>query len=220
MIREVLYRERYAGKIPYAGQFTERPDLRIIEDQLLERVRRRLKDVRETYIRDGGHWWGRPATEKYLLAGMGRCSCCGKTIAAIGGYVGTAPNRRKMTYYCCPYHHTRGATVCANDHRATMESLDSAVIEAIRKQVLTPQAIAYATEQAAALVERTLKENPDKARQLEAEANKLQKELERFMRLIADGKAPDTVLAEIKRREQRLTELERERQVLNSARKC
>ena len=59
----------------------------------------------------------------------------------------------------------------------------------------------------------------NKGRQLEVEANKLRKELERFLRLIADGKAR-TVMAEIKRREQRLTELERERQVLNSARKC
>ena len=50
-----------------------------------------------------------------------------------------------------------------------------------------------------------------------AEANKLRRELDRFIALIAEGKAPDTVLAEIKRREQRLTELERERRALASA---
>jgi site-specific DNA recombinase len=214
MIREVLYRERYTGKVPFAGQSVERPDLQIIDEQLWQRVQQRLKAVRATYIRDGAQWWGRPSVEKYLLTGMGRCSCCGKAVAAIGGYVGTPPNRRKMTYYCCSYHHTRGATVCENDHRAHMEWLDRAVIEAIRQQVLTPQAIAYATEEAAAIIERTLKETPDKGRQLEAEANKLHRELERFMRLIADGKAPDTVLAEIKRREQRLTEVERESRAL------
>ena len=217
MVREVLYRERYTGKVPFAGSAVDRPDLRIVDERLWERVQQRLKAVRDTYIRDGGQWWGRPAVERYLLTGMGRCSYCGKAIAAIGGYVGTAPNRRKVTYYCCSYHHNRGATVCANDHRAHMEWLDRAVIESIRQQVLTPQAIAYATEEAAAIVERTLKETPDKGRQLEAEANKLRRELDRFMHLIADGKAPDSVLAEIKRREQRLTELERERRALAHA---
>ena len=48
----------------------------------------------------------------------------------------------------------------------------------------------------------------------DTEARATRKELERFMRLIAEGRAPDSVLAEIKRREDRLKELERKRATL------
>jgi hypothetical protein len=66
----------------------------------------------------------------------------------------------------------------------------------------------------AKLVTQELKRNPSRPRDLAAESRAIQKELDRFMRLVADGKAPDVVLAEIKRREDRLKEVEREREAL------
>lgn len=87
-IREILYRVRYTGKVPFGETMTERPDLRIVDAELWDRVQQRLKEVRSTYVRDAGKWWGRPSTERYLLTGMGRCSCCGKSITALGGYSG------------------------------------------------------------------------------------------------------------------------------------
>ena len=50
---------------------------------------------------------------------------------------------------------------------------------------------------------------------MEAEARKLRRELDRFLRLIAEGKAPESVLVEIQKREQRLKELEQERSALS-----
>jgi hypothetical protein len=44
------------------------------------------------------------------------------------------------------------------------------------------------------------------------EARKIDKELEQFMRLIAAGKAPESALVKITRREERLKEIEREQQ--------
>jgi hypothetical protein len=173
-----------------------------------------LKDVRATYIRDGGQWWGKPSAEKYLLTGMGRCTC-GKAITVIGGKTGSGHNRKNIYYYGCSYHHTRGETVCNNNYRARMQWLDASVIKAIESQVLTPDAIAYTVEQMAKRVAQELRRNPHKPRELEAEARALRKELERFMRLIADGKAPDTVLAEVRRREERLAQLEREQQLVS-----
>ena len=216
-IREILYRVRYTGKVPFGEMMTERPDLQIVDAELWERVQQRLREVKATYIRDGGQWWGRPSVEKYLLSGMARCTGCGKAITVLYHQNGSPPRREKVHYYGCSYHHTRGDTVCANDHRARMEHLDGGVIEAIRQQVLTPEAIAYTVEKAAEIIERELRKNPEKPKELEAEARKLRKELERFLRLIAEGKAPDSVLVEIRRREERLKELERERAALAEA---
>jgi hypothetical protein len=160
-IREILYRERYAGTVPFASTKAKRPDLRIVYDELWKRVQRRLKDVRETYIRDGGHWWGKPSSEKYLLTGMARCADCGKTISIIGGKSGSGTRRKNIFYYGCSYYHTRGETVCENNHRARMEWLDAAVIQAI-EGLLTPEALAYTEAVAKKEVMRALKENPVK----------------------------------------------------------
>jgi hypothetical protein len=83
--------------------------------------------------------------------------------------------------------------------------------------VFKPETIAYTVEKAAEIVERELKKNPDKPRELEAEARKLRKELARFLQLIGEGKAPDAVLLEIRRREDRLKVIERERAALVEA---
>ena len=216
-VREILYRVRYTGKVPFGEIATDRQELRIVDAELWERAQQRLREVRATYIRDGGQWWGRPSVEKYLLSGMGRCTGCGKSITVLYSYNGTTGNRQKVYQYGCSYNHTRGDVVCENDHRARMEWLDGAVIEAIEQQVLQPEAIAYTVEKAAEIIERELKRNPDKPQQLEAEARKLRRELERFLRLIAEGKAPDSVLVEIRRREERLKDLEREQAALVAA---
>ena len=163
------------------------------------------------HIRDGGQWWGKPSTEKYLLTGKARCERCSKSIAAIGGYNGSPPKRRKVYYYGCSYRHSRGDTVCSNNRRARLEWLDNAVISAIQDQALRPEVIAFTVEEAARIIDRELKKNPNRPQELEAETRKLRRELNRFLRLIAEGKAPDSVLLEIQRREQRLKELEQER---------
>ena len=206
-IREILYRERYTGVVPFGTTKTQRPDLRIVTDELWQRVQQRLKEIRAAYIRDGGHWWGKPSTEKYLLSGMGKCASCGKSLSALGGYSGSK-TRKRVYYYGCSYYQTRGQTVCDNDHRAHMEWLDTAVIDAISQQVLTPAAIADTIEKASKLVAQELKLNPAKPRELEREAKAIQKELDRFVLAIADGTAPESVIREIRRREDRMKELD------------
>jgi site-specific DNA recombinase len=78
-IRAMLYNERYTGKVPYgrlrrvyrggtqtrvvAGKptFADRPDLRIISEELWSAVQKRLKAVKNYYVREqGGTLWGRP----------------------------------------------------------------------------------------------------------------------------------------------------------------
>jgi ssDNA-binding Zn-finger/Zn-ribbon topoisomerase 1 len=140
---------------------------------------------------------------------MGKCKSCGKHLAILGG-------RQKVYYYGCSYRHTRGETVCSNNHRARMEWLDAAVIESIRRQ-LSPEQIAYTVEKMAQLVERERKGNKDKPRQLQAEARELQTKLDRFMRAIADGEEPKTILGEIKRLETRLEAIKGELQALSES---
>ena len=208
-IREILYRQRYCGRVPFGSTVTDRPDLRIVDEVLWQRVQQRLRDVRSTYIRDGGHWWGRPSAEKYLLSGIGKCSSCGKSIVVIGGSNGNGKNRQNAYYYGCSYFHTRGEAVCDNNHRTRIDWLDDAVLRAVERH-LTPEEIALTIQQATKKATQQRKQDPTRPRRLEAESRKLKTELERFGQLVADGEAPQTVKTEMLRREARLAEIEAE----------
>ena len=233
----MLRNERYTGVISFGArrkvylhgtrkrvrrpdaevQRVTREDLRIIDDSLWREVRGRMDATTRTYIRDThGRLWGRPGTgveSKYLLTGFGQCMCCTRNITKLGGRVGSPGKRSVRHYYGCAYHANRGRTICANDYLAPMEAANALVIEGMRS-VLTPEAIDLTLDKALKLLDQQQRERADAPEQLEAEALKLRKEIERFLHAIADGSAPASVLTEIKRREARLDEIEQERQTL------
>lgn len=232
-VRAMLYRMRYAGKVQY-GEYRnvrsggrvgkcvkqekfliiDRPDLRIVPAELFDKVQARLKATRDNYVRENnGTLWGRAETgreSKYLLSGLARCGCkngehvCGASIAIVGG------QKHSHYYYGCGYYANRGARACANDTRERMAVMDELVLDEIETKVLDDSAREYIIEKVVADFAAALKRAPDERPKLEAEQRRVRKELERFMRAIAEGKAPKAIMAEIARREQRIEQLERE----------
>lgn len=154
---------------------------------------------------------------KYLLTGLGRCACCGSNITMLGGRSGVPGKRKPTYYYGCSYHRNRGQTVCTNDHKEQLDVLDSAVLEAIEQQILTPEAVTYTVEKALEIVQEQLRSDPDQIPRLQAEQAKLRAELDRFMTLIATGKAPDAILEQITQREERIKHLDTELERLGTA---
>jgi site-specific DNA recombinase len=229
-IRVMLYRIRYAGKVQYgeyrnvrnggrAGKcvkqdkfsVVDRPDLRIVEPALWDRVQQRLKAVRAIYVRDNnGTLWGRPDSgraSKYLLTGLARCGCkngnhvCGRNIVVSGG------QRQSHYYYGCSYNQYRGSNICGNDTRARMAEIDEVVLNEIEAKVLTPEAVQFVADEAVRLYEAALKEKPERLPQLEADLKRERRELANIMQLLASGNAPKTVLADIAARERRIEAL-------------
>lgn len=233
-IRVMLYRIRYAGKVQY-GEYhnvrnggrvgkcvkqdkfliVDRADLRIVSPELWDKVQRRLKSVRATYIRDNnGTLWGRPEMgreSKYLLSGLARCGCkkgehvCGANIAVTGG------QKHSHYYYGCSYYVKRGGVRgCANDTRERMAVMDELVLNEIESKFLDDSAREHIIERALTGFEVALKAAPEELPKLEAELRKARKELARFVAAIAGGKAPRSIMAEIAHRERRIEQLERE----------
>ena len=128
----------------------------------------------------------------------------------LGGRSGGPGNRRPAYYYGCAYHQARGRTICSNDYRARMEEADALVVEKVQS-VLTPAAADYTIDRALELLAERQRGRVDVPDRLDAEARGLRKELDRFLRAIAGGAAPASVLTEIQRREARLAEIEEER---------
>jgi site-specific DNA recombinase len=229
-IREMLRNLRYTGKVPFgefrktyrAGSKTRvrtgdptyagRPDLRIISDTLWMDAERRIKAMRGVYTRTtGGALWGRPprgAASPYLLSGLARCHCCGASIVGTRLPMGSRRGRRMVRFYGCSWSSRRGRAVCANNHRVRADDLDSAVLSAIERTVLSPEAIEYVLNRAMSIVVEQTKQAPQVTKKLTAELRKLSRERDSLVSAIAYGQPPAALLVEITRREQRISELE------------
>ncbi len=220
-IRAMLHRRRYYGVIEYGRRknitaggsakkrikgdriiSVNRPDLRIIGTELWNRVQNRLKKVHARY---SGHVnVNTHRKSKYLLSGLGQCGMCDGNMVVVGG------QRHQHYYYGCSMHNNRGMMACSNNHRERLAILDDAVIGAVERAVLTPEALEYVVDRAVKIMEERRNKAPDRAHQVKQELAKLNIELDRFMTLIASGQAPERILDEIHRREERINDLNAE----------
>jgi uncharacterized membrane protein YccC len=128
-------------------------------------------------------------------------------LVVISGSSGSGRKRRYIHYYVCSYRHNRGATVCSNDRRERLEHLQDSVLEAIQQQVLTPERMNYVVDQAVQLIAERRAQSPNQRERIDTEMRQLRVELDRFMSVIAEGKAPTSILDEITRREDRIERL-------------
>jgi hypothetical protein len=74
---------------------------------------------------------------KYLLTGLGVCSCCSSPMKA-GAHSG---NGRTYVYYECRGRRARGMLACSNDNGTRVEVADAAVLGEVERVALTPQAV-------------------------------------------------------------------------------
>jgi DNA invertase Pin-like site-specific DNA recombinase len=102
----------------------ERPDLRIISDELWQAVRARMLSPRR---RSGQR--GRSAPMRTLFGGLLRCSVCGGAMVAV-----------QARSYGCAAHKERGLAVCRGTFAPRSET-DARLVAELQKEILTPEAI-------------------------------------------------------------------------------
>ncbi len=229
-IYAMLHNPRYRGLIPF-GQHrkvyqrgtktrvrqktfhqVDAPALRIIEDTLWEAVTARARHRRDEYVAaTGGPLHGRPRASKHLLSGLMRCGGCSGPMVSTTAPVGQGPARSRAVYYRCSYRLHRGTTVCGNHRTARAVEVEDRLLSAIEAKILTPAAIEYVIDLALNHVLAAEKAAPDRRAQIETEAARLGRELDRLVAVITAGQASPIIVAEIARREERLKALEVER---------
>jgi site-specific DNA recombinase len=155
-VNEILHRELYRGEVVWnktkkrdaEGKTAqtarpesewlrlERPELRIVSDDLWEAVHRRIETARATYDRQthGRRQYRRDQDSKYLLTGFGRCAVCGGGLHVRSRSHG----KRRVFFYACTAHYNKGPAVCPHVDLWPMEELDREVLAEIGGQVLTP----------------------------------------------------------------------------------
>jgi DNA invertase Pin-like site-specific DNA recombinase len=221
-IREMLYRPLYRGEIVWnktkklhrGGTKQQRqrpesewilipaPELRIVPQELWDKVHGRLKDAHHRFVRGTitGHLFGRSSRQDrdspYLLSGVGRCTLCeGPLIALTRGH-----GKKRSRFYGCSYNHKRGSAVCTNAVQLKQELLDQAVLTALA-DVLDERILEAAVEKA---VQRLQVQNKDVAKQRSSLAQQLSEVETRKHRLvdaIARGEAIESLLTQLKAEE-------------------
>ncbi|WP_157899418.1 zinc ribbon domain-containing protein [Luteitalea pratensis] len=92
----------------------------------------------------GGRAYGRvnDRDSRYLLPGFARCAHCGGGLKVVTRSHG----RRRAAFYVCSSSYDRGKSVCPVSQLTPMEDVDTAVLEALRDDVLRPEVLTQAVE--------------------------------------------------------------------------
>jgi site-specific DNA recombinase len=113
----------------------EAPDLRIVSEDLWDRVKGTL-DARTAIFPRGADQklMGRPRHKdesSYLLVGFAKCSMCGGPVGTDLRGWGPAGARRSVPHYACLDSKRRGKAICINHVALRQDLLDRAILGAI-----------------------------------------------------------------------------------------
>ena len=103
----------------------EVPELRIIDDTLWTKVKKRQATIRARYVKEDGNGLTAVRRTRYLFSGLIKCAECG------GGY--------SMIYrdvFGCSTVKNKGT--CSNHVRITREELEGRVLDALRNELMDP----------------------------------------------------------------------------------
>lgn len=194
-LHEMLRRVLYAGRVewgrshkvyrggtktrtaehPHELVSVEAPHLRIVNPDLWAAVQVRCG------ASNGSRRAGRPAT--YLLSGILRCGSCGGPLTVINGRDGYEP----IKVYACCRRRDRGDTVCTSTLRRPVEAVDGAILDWVRREVLTEDFVLMVLEELRQLVRERAQADVGEVEQLERQATELRQQVNRYAELALEA---------------------------------
>jgi site-specific DNA recombinase len=182
----------------------EKPELRIIDEGLWERVQHRIEWVNEKY-NYGNHpgLLHRAATSPNLLTGFMKCGVCGANLIIVTGRGKNGHHR-----YGCPQNFNRGA--CTNGLKERADVLEERLFSELQNAVLRPEAIDYAVLEFERQLQSSLAGLDNKIGRMRQRAEELKREIESAVaNLIVCNHNPVLVEA-INTRQQELDDITRQ----------
>jgi site-specific DNA recombinase len=135
--------KRVARPRPQSEWITaERPELRIVTEDLWQRVQERQRLVKEIYGRAGAGIH-KASSSEYLLTGLLKCDLCGANLIIVAG----KGRKTKRKYYGCSQRFNRGA--CSNSLTIRQDVLERNFFAGLQRTVLTDEVITYTTGEVA-----------------------------------------------------------------------
>jgi len=121
---------------PTAWVHTDVPDLRIVPDELWNRVQERMEIVNEKMSRRRIAGLNRAKKRDYLFSGLLVCGVCGSRI-------NVSKSGNSPAYVCSSWRYKRG---CTNNVWISEERLTSQLLAALTKNLLVPEVMNYFVE--------------------------------------------------------------------------
>lgn len=211
-VKRVLANEKYTGKLiwgkktferrPGTRQHVqrpiprkqwhvhERPELRIVSDELWNRVQARRAEVRGTLpaSTDRTLMRGRNAAlhSPYLFSGFLKCATCGGALAITTGGHGSPR-------YGCLRAWRNGSTACANRLTIRAKVVDACLLERLQGALLEPATVAYVTEALSAALNSRVDDRDRLLTDAHAAREQAAQRLAHLVRAIENG-APSAAL--------------------------
>lgn len=219
-VRSMLMNERYRGVVTWGRSHKtyrggtkvrvskpacevlriEVPELAIVDDALWEKTRERVAKNRKLYKNASF----RNREPRHLLTGLARCAECGGPIRADSAKWGG----KTIKLYACKYNRSRGRSVCTNGLRRPVEEVDAAIIDHVRRNILSEAVVIEVVREIRhRLKERSKTTGPDLAK-LEEQARKLRNEIGNLGEAIAAMGGSPSLTEKLAERESRLKRIE------------
>lgn len=175
------------------------PELRIVSDETWFAVQARIAE----HQRGAGPKGGRPF--RHMLSGLLRCSECGGPLTVTNHKIG----RETVQVYTCAYHRDRGDGVCRSTARRPTATVNAAVVEWIRANVLSEEIVLEALKVVRARLEERTAATATELPALEKRATALRAEIGRLVEALSlSDEKPAPIVEAIAKRQTEASELE------------
>jgi DNA invertase Pin-like site-specific DNA recombinase len=190
----------------------ERPELRIVSDDLWRRARERQANVREMFgLKDGQTLVrGRngSAYSRHLFTGRLRCGIC-------DGGVTTVTSGHGSPRYGCQRSWKNGRSACSNRLTVRARVADPALLAGLQTELLRPDTVQSIAEKVAAEVSRAVSGRPTKRAGLKQALADAQRKLAHLIVAVEDGATGPAIHKAIQDREREVAQLRDELASLN-----
>ena len=218
-VREMLRRELYRGRVIWnrsrfvkrpgtnrrvcrprpesEWKITERPELRIVSDQLWHAVVARIEKFKTVYAgRGNGGLLTRAATSPYLFSGILKCAECGGNLVIISGNKG-----RHRRYGCANYFYRK---TCSNALTERQEWLEEKLLSGLQEQVLKPEVVEFAIAEFGRALKADLGNLSGELARMRDRKRELEEEMARYAEAIGAGGNMPALIAAMKARQSEL----------------
>ena len=224
-IQRILTNERYRGKQIWGQTAYERrpgtnrvvkrprpreqwqvmdhPELRIVEEDLWQRVQDRRAAVGKLLkVTPRGLARGRNgAYSQYLLVGLSRCQTCGKGFTIISTGHGSPR-------YGCPNSWHNGRDACNNRMTIMAKVADPAVLQGLQDALLQPGMLTQITQSVTAEVSKALTTAPAQRNGLRTRRDTIAKKIANLVEAVESGIGSPAISKQVAMRETELRQIE------------
>ena len=175
----------------------DKPELRIISDELWQAKCERQKGIRKETQTGGNRSKSSGAGSRHLLSGLLKCGECGSNYTVVG-----------KNYYGCAKHKERGKHACSNSISVRKDVAENILLRGIKEELLSQDNTSQFLRECNLLIDEIESTFISERKQLEARLRQVENELKNLLGFIKSGTALPSISEEIKKAEDEKRRLE------------